>query len=505
MNSDTDFERALRAWIREDAREDPARLLARVAQAVAREPQPRTWTLPGSERLTGSFRIALAAGLTILVVAVTFAVLGSLVIVGPIASPSPTATETPSSVIPTQTPGPTPAPTPAPTIDPSLPALANDEPCTRTGRLDALPPANPFHHEDLERMVLNKDDVGGLPGFEVDQVGQGYWDNAELQSIEVNPDATCEDIQRLGRIEGYGNFYSTFDAASVKFGVHLFWSESGAAEWRQRFVDGLVAAATASGGKVTVDVDPAGVGIADSVLLRHTGPDGVRDWAILQRGPIVGWVVDLHREGNPAIDVPAAAREMAMRIEAVSADVAGRARSGMDVAQLLSAPLPMVAYGDVADGFTWDSFFGGCQDIFERQFIAGAKARQDAITFGRVTGCTAMYVPPSISGSDPDVVRVFSNVTVYATTDGASGALEANITDQESRHGQRFSGRGLGDEAVGIATPGAGGSPADTRLLIRRGNLLLWVSFQGALAPDQRSFVEDLARALDARVGSLGG
>jgi hypothetical protein len=486
VTSRADFERGLRSWLQEDGHEDPARVLARVEALVAQAQRRRGIgsALRGRPYLGRSLRLLAVAAVAVFLVVGALGLLKPWAIVGP--AGSPTLTPSPSSSA----------------IAPSGPVLANDEPCTRTMSPASLAlTPNPFHHEDLERMVLSSSDVGGLDGFEPDIVRQGYHDNAELMSIEVNPSTTCQDIQQLGRIEGYGNAYTSYaDGRAVLFAVHLFWTPEEAAAWIEAFNGGLASEAAASSGAFSFEVVPSGPDLPDAMLVQHSGADGIRTWAILQRGPIVGWIVDLHRD-QATIDVPAAVAMMAERIETVAGQVAGRARGGLDVAQLLSAPLPKTDYGTLATDFIWDPFFGGCQDTAERGFIAGGKAAADAARFDRLTGCTAMYAP--LDAGTADVVRVFSSIHVHGDSTGASEALAANVEDQEARGGVRFTVDALGEEAIGISTPASGEFPADTRVVMRIGNLMTIVAIQGDAAVGQEDYVQDLATRLEERVNSL--
>ena len=59
---------------------------------------------------------------------------------------------------------------------------------------------------------------------------------------------------------------------------------------------------------------------------------------MFQRGPVVGWVVDLHPGADATIDVRAAADLMAARVESVIEKAESRPRAGFDAAQLLSVP-----------------------------------------------------------------------------------------------------------------------------------------------------------------------
>lgn len=507
MTSELEFLRALEGWLREDGHEDPNGVLARVAEAIAHEPQARrrSWWL-GLAPLGRSARSLVAAAAVFALVAV----LGGMVLlraasVGPNASPSPGPSASPSPAGTTSPSGPATSPTPIP-VDPAAPAMANDEPCSRTlpdGSLAVA--ATSFHLDDLEHMVLNRDDVGGLDGFEVDIGGQGYHDNVELGTIQVHPPTTCDDSRRFGRIDGYGNVYTDVTSGrQVMFAVHLFWREADAAAWNAAFVDGMAAGAATEG--YTWATSPLD-GVDGGVLAEHRGPDGTRTWAIFRRGSIVGWVVDLHRLPATDVDVVAAAGRMADRIDAVAAEAARRGAGGLDAAGLLSAPLPLAAYGGLGEGLAWDWFFGGCQDNLERGYVAGDKAAADAITFGRLTGCFAMYAPPP-DAPVGDVVRVYSVVTVYGDAAGAAAALEANLTELAARGGTRFDVGSIGDEAIGITTPPGGAygdasAPADTRVSMRVGTVVLTVCVQGPAGVGRESFIVDLATQLEARVTAL--
>jgi hypothetical protein len=484
MTGESEFTRTVQAWLHQDAHEDPARLLAQVEERVASQRQDR----PGL-RIGRIHRGSRPLQLGLAMLAAAFVIAAVIVI-----RPAPSIGPQPST---------SPPPTPGPSFDPSVPGLANDEPCTRTWPTGELAlPSTPFHHEDLERMVLTAADVGGLAGFEQDVFRQGYEDNAELSSIEVGPPTTCEDVLRLGRIEGYGNAYASADGGgAVLFAVHLFWTAEEAAQWVDAFTTGLELAAEASGGGIAFAAIPNGLDIAEAGLYEHIGPEGTRTWAIIERGPVVGWIVDLH-EGAEHVDVPAAARQMAERIELVSADALARPPAGLDGARLLSAPLPRSAYGELAEGLDWDPFFGGCQDTAERSFIVGPQAIEDAQRFGRVTGCTGMFSAP---GGATQVVRVFSIVQVHRD-EAPSGALAANVADVEARGGVRFEAAGIGDEAVGVAAPassGEEGGSADTRVVVHVGTNLLVVSIQGSSASGREAEVVELARELASRVRAL--
>ena len=503
MTAPREFTRAVQAWLQEDGHEDVSRLLASVGERVAREPQDRpAVAIPRALGASPRVGLGLASLAAVLVIAVIAILRPGPSIPG--GSPSPVAPSSPGT--PSATPGvpvESPATTTRASFDPAVPGIANDAPCTRTWPTDELSIApQPFHHEDLEQMVLAAEDVGGLAGFEQDVFRQGYHDNAELPAIEIGPDTTCQDTVRFGRIEGYGNAYaSTAGTGGVLFAVHLFWTAEEGAAWVDAFTTGLEAAAAATDGAVTFEEVPGELEVAGATLYRRVDSDGTRTWAFIERGPIVGWVVDAHA-AEPTIDVAAATELMATRIESVSTAVAGREPSGLDAARLLSATLPRSAYGELAAGLEWDSFFGGCQDAAERSFIVGPEAVEDAQRFGRATGCTGMFS----SAGGVEVVRVFSIVEVYRDGAGASGALAANVAGVEARGGSRFDAQGIGDEAIGVTAPGSAGeegSPPETRVVARVGSLLLVVSVQGTRAAGQEALLLDLARQLDERVSEL--
>jgi hypothetical protein len=382
---------------------------------------------------------------------------------------------------------------------PGAEALANDEPCTRTVPMDARLAPVPFHHEDLERMVLDRGEIAGLEGLELDLFRQGYHDNAELTFLEVNPPSTCDDLIRFGRIEGYGSGYTDFAGHGVLFAVHLFWDDAGAQGWMDAFIAGLEASVGTPAGPQSFRILPRSSTAPDTTLVEHVGGDGTRTWALFRRGPIVGWVVDLHPEDTATIDVPLAAGRMAGRVETVIAEAAARDRSGLDVAQLLSAPLPLAEYGPRGNGLAWDSFFGGCQDAIERGQIAGPQAEADARRLGRITGCTAMYAGAHAA----PVVRVFSSVNVYRDAAGASESLTASLAELVTRGGVRFTVAGVGDEAIGLVTPpGEDAAHTDTRVVMRLGELTASVVFQEKDG-DATGDILALARRLEDRIRAL--
>jgi hypothetical protein len=350
-------------------------------------------------------------------------------------------------------------------------------------------------------MVPAREEVKGLETFDENLFTWGYVDNAEVGSIAPNPPTTCDDAARFGRLEGYVNTWSPPDneTRAVMFAVHLFATEDGAASWAAAFHDGLADAAGAPGSGFTFrQLEPwsSGLGID---LAEHSGTDGTRTWAVLRSGPVIAWVIDLHPTGDEAsIDVVEAAGRMGARIDGVRTEAAGRARAGLDVAQLLAAPLPLAEYGADGAGLSWDWFFGGCQDTVERGLIGGEEAAALARRLGRVTGCVAMYAPGDPANPGGGVVRAFSSVTVYGNAEGARQSLDELVKDYEGRGGRQFTVDGLGDRAVGLVTPfseGEGPAFTDTRIAFTMDEVAAAVVIQR-----REAVPEDEIRTLAARL-----
>jgi hypothetical protein len=221
---------------------------------------------------------------------------------------------------------------------------------------------------------------------------------------------------------------------------------------------------------------------------------------MFQRGPVVGWVVDLHPGADATIDVRAAADLMAARVESVIEKAESRPRAGFDAAQLLSVPLPREAYGARGDGLVWDWWFAGCTDAVEVAAISGEEVGAEARRLGRITGCTAMY------DRDGDLPRLFSGVAVYGNAGDASEALAGGLTELEARGGHRFEVPNLGDEAVGLATPPSGEiSFTDTRVVMRFGAFDARIVIQEQGGVDATADVVDLARQLETRITAVLG
>jgi hypothetical protein len=381
--------------------------------------------------------------------------------------------------------------------------VASDEPCSRSLPLDAMPPSIGYHVEDLERMVLSRADLGGLPGFEIDPISYGYQGNGELETVEVHPEGMCDAMARLGRVTGFSGSFAAVEATGhVSTTAHLFWDEPAARGWLEWFVAGMQSSVGA-GNDRRLEVRPLPGGRPGDVLMTHRGADGTRTWAMFVRASILGWVVDLAPPQRPTIDVPVAAAAMAKRIEAVEADVAARRPSGLDAAALLSAPLPLVAYGEPYAGLAWDSFFGGCADAVERGLVAGPAVADDARRFGRLSGCTALY-GPGPGADDGPIERVFSSVSVMATDGGASGAVAKGAADMEELGGRPVGIPVIGDEAVAIVTPpGADRGYTDSRALVRLGSHVLVVAIQDREQGDHLQEVASLAASLVGRVQGL--
>ena len=386
--------------------------------------------------------------------------------------------------------------------------MATDQPCTRTVPTTADVVSVPFRLQDLERMIPAPADVPDLIGYEDDTFLHGYHDNAELPGLVPNPPSTCDGLERFGRLTGFGIGYARPEDPThdVLFAVHLFADEAGANGWSRAFLEAFGPTVDGPDGPSGFRVEGPAGNVPDTILAEHVAGDGVRTWAAVTRGQIVGWVIDLHAADAKPIDVPAAVAILADRIEAVAADAAAVEAAGPDAAHLLSAPLPLVSYGDRGANLGWDPFFGGCADAFERGMVAGEQARLDAERFGRLAGCTALYAPPVGAAAD-GTARVFSSVQEYRDDAGASASLPASIAALESAGGERFAVAGLGDEAIGLTatTSGEGPERFDTRIVFRDGVDVGTVAIQSTDQADISSEVADLARVLELRMADFLG
>lgn len=382
--------------------------------------------------------------------------------------------------------------------------ISTDQPCTRAVVAEPDVVRVPFQLQDLEGMIPAAVDIPGLIGFEDDMFTHGYHDNAELNTVVPNPPSTCDDLERFGRITGFGIGYArpADSAHHLLISVHLFGDEAAAMAWPDAFFAPMAATARNPGGPESFTFEEL-AGLPDNTIVaEHVGADGVRTWASTVRGLIVGWVIDLHPEGEPTVDIAAAARILAEHIDAVTADVAVGAREGPDAAHVMSAVLPRSAYAGRGEGLAWDSFFGGCQDAVERGMVAGDQARTDAERFGRVSGCTAMYSPPAGRPAADGTVRVFSAVSVYGEPEAASESIAAGLAELEGRGGGSFEVPALGDEAHGLVTPVDAGESkyTDTRVVLRRGPYVGVVALHSTAAADASAEFIDLGTALDQRM-----
>jgi hypothetical protein len=411
--------------------------------------------------------------------------------VGASASPSPSA---PSAHVPSE-------------ATAFTDGVATDQPCTRTVLDEPSVADVSFQLQDLERMIPPPDEVAGLAGSVDDTFVHGYHDNQELRSIVPNPPSTCDLLVRFGRVTGFGVGYQGPGAPThhVMFVVHLFADGGDTRAWSDAFFAGFAPLVGNPDGLAAFDVEqPFGLP-PDAVLATHVGPDGIRSWAAIHRGPILGWVIDLHPERAPPFDVSAAARVLAGRIEAVSAAAAEDDGGGPDAAHLLSSPLPLAAWGDRGEFLTWDWFFGGCADAIERGLVVGEQARLDAERFGRVSGCTALYSPPG-APQPSGTIRLFSSVSLYDTEDGAAASMPASLVDLEREGGERFTVDGVGHEAIGLVTTDTGETRHnDTRITLRRGSQVGVVTVQTTDPADLTGELTDAARALEERMATYLG
>jgi hypothetical protein len=399
-------------------------------------------------------------------------------------------------------------------------ALETDQPCTRQAVDVLTSEAGAVRLEDLERMVLPQEDLGtAVRGFELDIMRSGYLDNAEVQYVEINPPTTCDDLARFGRITGYSAAFTSYDEQihSVSTAVHLFHDTAGATGWMQAFADGLRALVGTTDGPIRVDITPLDDLGPDARLIEHEGAEGVRTWAMFARGPVVGWIVDLHPRGRPTVDVSSFALAVAERIDHVMETVDDRSESRLAAARVAAAPLPRQMLGDRYGDLPWDWFFGGCTDNRERASYSPdpVKAARDLELHRRVSGCTAMYSRSELETQSADIVRIFSAVSVFEDAEGASADLASFAADTEARANtngpegsygavERFPVVSIGEEAIGLRSA-LTSEPAftDTRVVFRRGPIVGTVALHDRSDHDGRDELTRLAAALDLRIQAL--
>ena len=385
--------------------------------------------------------------------------------------------------------------------------VASDEPCTRHVAPGQPPSAVGLRGEDLERMVLTQDELGpAAADFEGDPVTHGFHDNAELPMIEVgDPTHACDDLAESGRITGYGTGLTAppEERRRIVVSVHLFVDEAGATGW----VDVLLERfrAQVGDGVESFEATPSDELGAGGFLLRHVGPEGIRDWALIRRGPLVGSVVDVHKAPAPTLDVASAAKALGAKIDTVVAGVGQRPPvDDLDVSAMKSALVPRAELGDRYAELEWDSFFGGCADAFEREAVAGEDELEDVRRYGRVTGCTAMYSPSesALQRGDPGpVVRVFTAIHAFADATGASGYLQDTATELEG--GRAIDVATIGDETAAVVAPETDSGPRHTRVLFRVGKYVALAALQERGDDDRRAEVERIATRLHERVAHL--
>ncbi len=100
---------------------------------------------------------------------------------------------------------------------------------------------------DLAIMVLPEDELGGeIAGLEIDADESGFSDSADTADDTLDPEDTADDIDRMGRVSGYGLGYSDPDLSALAEGegvvfagtsLDLFQDEEGAAAFLDKQLD----------------------------------------------------------------------------------------------------------------------------------------------------------------------------------------------------------------------------------------------------------------------------
>lgn len=416
------------------------------------------------------------------------------------ALPEPSAPEQPTGAV---------APVEVPV---TVAALATDEPCTRQITGTELPQPVPFRAEDLERMVPTQDELGStLTGFSSDMMRHGFQGNSELSwagelpGAEAMPATACDDLVRYGRMTGFTRAFETYDETGrrVSVSVHLFWAEEDATAWAQAFVEGLRSTVGQPDGATRLTTRPVPELGPDALLVDHEGPQGKRTWAMIRRGTVVGWVVDLHPGDAATIDVLGVAGELADRIDEITATATRRPHDQLDLAQLMSVPLPLSAYGDRYEGLDWMPLWGGCADLEEWAYVVGDDGAAAAREHGRVGVCTSMYSPDPDAELSHDVTLLWSRIEVFPDEDSASAYLWDARRGNAAEETFDVTGVADVDEAVGsrrTLDQAEDGSRWHTRVAVRTGVHLLTVAVNDRTDHDARAELTALAGQLTDRL-----
>lgn len=365
-------------------------------------------------------------------------------------------------------------------------ALATDQACTRRAAAADTLMATPYRPDDLAAMTIRKSGFGSaVSGYETEWSGYGYTDNAELWQMMLAPAGACAMNRTHGRITGFSRAF--WGAQTVDSSTHLFFSAAGAAGWLKAYVAGMKAL-VGHKGVISVHVSDVPSLGAGAVKVTDRCNDGcVTTRVFFLRGQLIGSVRDSHASGtSPVIDVVAIAKRLSARMATRAAAVNARGQDPADAVMMLSAGLPRSMLGTRYAGLVWDWFYGGCWDAAEAAqqttYVADRRQYQrDASTYGMLSFCRSMYVPPGTQTAVNGVQRVFNGGFLYATASGAHGEMAALVKQWQQRAGTtvggtsygrlvRFDAGTVGEEAVGLQQRYGGATV--TRIYFRRGRYL---------------------------------
>lgn len=417
---------------------------------------------------------------------------------------SPPVIESPSPTVPTS---------PSPTQ--RVMGLATDQPCTRPVPDGMAPEQLPLQAEDLVRMVLTREDVGaGIETFDDDIFRNGFIHNAELHQVEVHPDwqlhadafgfEHCAEFEDLGRIMGYARGWAAASEPprSVYTSAHLFWDEQGAADWVEGWVDESRWGVGLPDGPSRFDLTPADDIAEGAWRIEHEGWEGVRSWVVVRRGPIVGWVVDLHPGTTTTIDVDAAARALVARIDDVMATAVTATGDSLDLASMMSVPLPLAAWGDRYAALDWNGDWGGCTDLDEWSLIVDDATVEWARQRGMLYLCTGMYGPDG--APEGRYLQVWTRISVFPDEASADAYLGDGTNTNPTAESFDVTGLEGVDEATGVVSaPSEDSDLWGTRVQFRRGRYVFALGLNDNDPRDARDELVTLAQQLDDRFTAL--
>jgi hypothetical protein len=302
-----------------------------------------------------------------------------------------------------------------------LGGLDTDQPCTATLADGKALPALGIALHEVAAMTLDPAELG-LTGDDWWRTS-GYTDN--YQYTQTWPEA-CEVARRYGRVTGHqqratpDTEESTYTQLQVD--VDLFQSPEGADAWVTWFAEPHDADRSA-GPTATRVVEPL-PGLGDRAVL-ITSKDGNSEGSVLmlRRGRIVGDVYVWADAGEPPIlDVREVARRLDERI--LATPQTGRP---VDVVVTMAAPLPLSAWGDGFEGWSW-SWAGYAGGLDNRTFVEHASDPELTTALvedhRRLVGYQATYGAPDAPG------WIATGTTTYPDEEAATAAMDLVVADK---------------------------------------------------------------------------